>query len=335
MLGSFIIGLFANSFVLGVASEKSVAVLPAQHPWQSNTELQVGIRTGYCGSLTTFGTWMAYAITDAANNNQWLIAVFQLIVGLYAATCSYVLGTHAALYTDSMLGENVLKEEMEYRDEEVAAYLSHRSMAVSRATSQLIQEEPDIPRIVVAEDGTPPPATDIAPHPNVLDYPKKSSFNKTDIFLIVVLLCSTAGLAVGAALQTDHLWLRQLWFSALFGPFGCVLRWYLSRLNYSLKGYWVWLPFGTLVANLLGCCIDFALLAIQAEVTLSYWPSLAISAIITGFVGSLTTVSTLVAEIVKLSEGFPSDLHAHIYTALTFIGGTLLGLIIYCWTAWA
>jgi fluoride ion exporter CrcB/FEX len=39
----------------------------------------------------------------------------------------------------------------------------------------------------------------------------------------------------------------------------CVLRWYLSRYNYKLRGSWDWFPAGTYAANMLGVAIDFSL----------------------------------------------------------------------------
>lgn len=39
----------------------------------------------------------------------------------------------------------------------------------------------------------------------------------------------------------------------------CILRWYLSRFNYKLRGSWDWLPAGTFAANMLGVTIDCAL----------------------------------------------------------------------------
>ena len=36
---------------------QAIGLLPASHPWQGNFELQVGLRTGFCGSLTTFSSW--------------------------------------------------------------------------------------------------------------------------------------------------------------------------------------------------------------------------------------------------------------------------------------
>ena len=95
-----------------------------------------GIRTGYCGSLTTFASWVLQLMREAIESNQvrrqpallavarhggwgaagggaleyaevlcrrpaqWMNAVLGFFVGLYCALCSYVLGMHAALAVD-------------------------------------------------------------------------------------------------------------------------------------------------------------------------------------------------------------------------------------------
>ena len=51
-------GLAASSATLQIKhSSKGVGCLPHHHPWQANEALHVGVRTGYCGSLTTFASW--------------------------------------------------------------------------------------------------------------------------------------------------------------------------------------------------------------------------------------------------------------------------------------
>ena len=58
MLGSFFMGLAASASTLKIKdASKAVGVLPLSSPWQANGPLQVGVRTGYCGSLTTFASW--------------------------------------------------------------------------------------------------------------------------------------------------------------------------------------------------------------------------------------------------------------------------------------
>jgi fluoride exporter len=125
MLGSFIIGLFAASSTIGLVNQKAIAVLPKSHSWQNNFPIQIGIRTGYCGSLTTFSSWVKELVINAVTHNEYMNAVLGLIIGLYAAIVSYTLGVHAALYLDRWLAanaEDVLLEETDFRRKVVDAY---------------------------------------------------------------------------------------------------------------------------------------------------------------------------------------------------------------------
>eukprot|EP00887_Chlorella_sp_A99_P004152 scaffold23.g4152.t1 len=399
ILGSFVIGLFAASSALGLVSEKAVALLPKGHAWQTNLELQLGIRTGYCGSLTTFASWQLELMTAAINNNQWVNMVVGFLVGLFSALVAYVVGCHAALWVDRWVladREDVMVEMEEYRSMEIEALhqaasgkplslaqvsrLSRRSqleeeleelqpdlprnVLVAQVEEDEEEVEPDIPRNVLLEDGrvsfvrrrpsaarAASPAAGAGPAADGVDSVDGGAAaherrrepwtlaqlnehlrgSRTDLAAAALLAVLTAALAVGVALETRHTWLRTIWVDCLFGPFGCFLRWRLSQYNYKMGGAWAWFPIGTFAANMLGTAIDFAL----QRVALGYWTGLLLPAVQTGFCGTLTTVSTFVAEVVKFQEVFPEKLHSYTYTAASLGGGILLGLAVYGWSAWA
>jgi fluoride ion exporter CrcB/FEX len=84
----------------------------------------------------------------------------------------------------------------------------------------------------------------------------------------------------------------------LFGPAGCLLRFYLSRFNGSLKGRWAWLPAGTFAANMVACAVNFSLRAgIDTTRHMPFAIEALLAGIMTGFSGSLSTVSTWVVEV--------------------------------------
>ena len=198
MLGSFVIGLFAASSTVGLVNQKAIAVLPKSHSWQNNFSLQIGIRTGYCGSLTTFSSWVKQLTINAISINDYMSAIMGLIVGLYAALVSYTLGVHAALYLDRWLpanAEDVIEEEADYRRRVVEAYrLASRDLsqnnkidggvgdgvgggggekremvtvmagidALSEQQAELMEEEDDLPRIMITHrSGAISPAPEI------------------------------------------------------------------------------------------------------------------------------------------------------------------------------
>lgn len=90
-----------------------------------------------------------------------------------------------------------------------------------------------------------------------------------------------------------------VWLAILFGPVGCLLRWRLGVLNYSLPRPYEWLPLGTLCANLLACMLDFGMAALLAKrgSQLTFVQASVVSALVTGCGGCLSTVSTWVAEV--------------------------------------
>lgn len=64
VLGSFLMGMLASSDVLSkhlghtLDAPAPLAALPRGSSLQAHTAFQVGMRTGFCGSLTTFSSWM-------------------------------------------------------------------------------------------------------------------------------------------------------------------------------------------------------------------------------------------------------------------------------------
>jgi fluoride ion exporter CrcB/FEX len=302
MLGSFVIGVFAASSTLGLRSDKPMAVLPAGHPWQRNFALQIGVRTAFCGCLTTFSAWVVELVGDAILYSSWVSAAGGLVVGLQAALVSYVAGTHVALYVDRWVlaaGEDVVAEAAQYRRAEVERYRKGAAGALEELTpeqEELQREEGDLPRVLVAAAG----GADGASRAGAAPPEAERHVTRTDAAAAAALALVTAGLACGLALETRHAWLRELWAAGLVAPSGCALRWYLSRFNYRLPRSWAWLPAGTLAANMSGTALAFGLRAALERGAPGAWGALLLRAAVGGFCGALTTVSTLVTEVRRL-----------------------------------
>jgi len=267
------------------------------------------------------------------NSNLWVNAIVALAVGLCASIISYIIGIHVALYIDRWLiseKEDVLEEELMYRRSAVHAIETGVSMALSSEEEELEREEPDIPRLIVdrknplfvakmseielapssknhldpvSQNG--PTATGMhrvpleaeAAPPPPSEPPPQKVICRTDIFAIIMLLGLTIWGAVGTAIIHNHQYLTQYALGTLFGPIGCILRWYLSRYNYKLSGLWAWFPIGTFAANMIGTALIFGLETTLIRCQLSFWPSVVISAVQLGVCGSLTTVSTFITEV--------------------------------------
>eukprot|EP00884_Botryococcus_braunii_P010563 jgi/Botrbrau1/19508/Bobra.0035s0009.2 len=104
-LGSFVMGALAASATLQLKTSKALAILRRTHPWQDAPELHIGLRTGFCGSLTTFASWDYQLMTmliggRGMKGGQWPEFLWGWVVGLYIPFVSYLTGEHLALWVD-------------------------------------------------------------------------------------------------------------------------------------------------------------------------------------------------------------------------------------------
>ena len=103
--------------------------------------------------------------------------------------------------------------------------------------------------------------------------------------------------------------LRGNWLSLFFAPFGATCRWKLSRFNGDKNLFWMrrrwrkWFFSGTFSANVLACLCNGVLGCAMYVSPLPHSASTTIfvSGVGTGFNGCLSTVSTFVTEIRKLT----------------------------------
>ena len=124
------------------------------------------------------------------------------------------------------------------------------------------------------------------------------------------------------------LFYRGVFLSAVMAPFGAILRWRLSKFNGQLKSH-QWFPLGTFIANILACAVSIVsaslIFKLQNKDTIVW----ILSAIQTGFAGSLSTVSTYVVEGDKLDKSYRHHAKSFFYLAGTLVVGCLMSLVLY------
>lgn len=269
MLGCFIAGLIAPN-----NTERRLPWFRHDHALQQNQVLHAALKVGLCGSLTTFSSWNTQMIVmmdgeATVLGPQVSAALFGYIIGIMCPLASFVFGTHVHGWWIMMHQE--LRGEGQ---RECAPWHSRARQFCCHGWE----------RIMTAA------ALKVVP------------------FVSAALLL---GAFVYAGYVDNIMFYRKLWFSAALAPLGALLRWWLIRYNDS-KGYWSlleFIPWGTVMANLLGCLCSilaeafytkyFALSQDEYQVSNSFLP-LALLSIETGFCGSLSTVSTFVAELVGM-----------------------------------
>lgn len=169
------------------------------------------------------------------------------------------------------------------------------------------------------------------------DYSSSSSLADADhaVFMAAVLLV-TCGLLFASALFTegrgDASRNYQIFcFSGIFAMPGALMRWSLSELNGKLKGKYQWVPIGTFIANIAASVISISVAVVLDRFSddLSYWGVISLMAVKTGMAGSLSTVSSFVAEVDQLMKSFPMHIWGYIYATGTILTACILCLAIY------
>ncbi|XP_042500123.1 fluoride export protein 1-like isoform X2 [Macadamia integrifolia] len=160
-----------------------------------------------------------------------------------------------------------------------------------------------------------------------------NSFKKhLAVLVVLVLMLSLLWGVSGSLLRRqfdDGSSSAQLWFACMVAPPGVWLRWYLARLNgrgLGKKGFLTWMPFGTLIANVVAACVMAALSTVMDAVNTKRCDTIA-NGIQFGFLGCLSTVSTFMAEFYAMrNSSHPWRAYAYALTTLlvSFVFGTLI-----------
>jgi fluoride ion exporter CrcB/FEX len=121
MIGSFLMGLFQDGVVLGLALPMPLAWLPPTHPFQRMTALHTAFKTGFCGSLTTFSSWnsaMVVLIFGTGSNlpTQIWLALFGYIIGMETAMGSFVCGKSVARFLHRKMNPILANEAQAVRE---------------------------------------------------------------------------------------------------------------------------------------------------------------------------------------------------------------------------
>ena len=125
---------------------------------------------------------------------------------------------------------------------------------------------------------------------------------------------------IGDASWTQETWRSQALFALVFAPLGCLLRFYTSvYLNGRIKAF----PLGTFAVNIFGTAMEAMFLDLQRVPIGGMVGCQVLQGMSDGFCGCLTTVSTWVAELTGLRLR-----HAYFYGTMSVIMALSLMVII-------
>mmetsp|Transcript_25435 Transcript_25435/g.37573 ORF Transcript_25435/g.37573 Transcript_25435/m.37573 type:complete len:465 (+) Transcript_25435:1-1395(+) len=307
MLGSFIMGLLTTLD----HGAQPLPWLPAGHSLQKHTILHVSMKTGMCGSLTTFASWNSQmvAMLDGSKSvlgSQVGSALFGYIIGTMTAVACFVFGTHVSSWLVNARRARMIVsvDDRDHNDS-------------SRAND--VENPPH--RINILGEG------------GKIYRQVKGFFSCGASLPFIIFAVVLVGCFVGDFIAKVSFY-RFLWMDLALSPLGALLRWFLAtRLNSASLWGRSWLPWGTLFANLSACILSILILSFEAryENYLSdrMWTSSLLVALRVGCAGSLSTVSTFAKELVDISKEYPLQAKSYYYGSITILGSMLVSLAIY------
>lgn len=104
LLGSFLMGMMQGGMDLDLPVYVPVGWVPPGNFFQKWDIIHTAIKTGFCGSLTTFSSWnsemvvMTFGTGDISKTSQVVSAFFGYIIGMETALGSFVLGKTIAIF---------------------------------------------------------------------------------------------------------------------------------------------------------------------------------------------------------------------------------------------
>jgi fluoride exporter len=354
MLGSFVMGVITPP---DQAHSLRLPWLRKSNPLQEDDVLHAAFSVGFCGSLTTFASW----------NNQMVVMMVRNygIPRVYPCSQSLAL-TSLTLHFDVLtsfsikdgthteLGSQIISAMFGYLLGMVSATASFK---YGRQLSSWLQNWRNPMEIgpVCSDDAMDIEEGDSNPAPDH-SCSESSALNRSShdrrfsIYTSAVSVCRPKNsifiLVIGllaAFLVADALFgirfYRKMFLLSLLSPAGALLRWNLAYYNIPNQGRiggtrLDWVPWGTLAANLLGATISIVCVGIGDHFAYNVredheWLILILGALATGFAGSLSTVSSMVKEIVLLSEKYPGHAKPYQYAGVTLGVSLLFSLIFY------
>lgn len=352
MVGSFLLGVMTPTTYSkdGTAIDDTIGTRPIfpcfhhRHRIQRSSTTHLSLTVALCGSMTTFSSWNSQMITMMVGENailgsQVCAAIMGYVLGLVCSVASFSFGriVGKALYACRQDSEDNVDQDDENENEE------------GRCKDDMMERNPETHTFKLDEKSTKTENSE-----NYINNSRTTTCNiwvkfcrrmntvihgKFFPLLLVSMLLTSFFIGDFKMSSSFH---KQMWISSLLSPPGTILRWILSRFNskqllkkrdhVNLTSSNMGFPYGTFLANQLGCIVS-----IIAVATLSRLDSekdnistgvLWLGGMKTGFAANLSTVSTFAKEIVLMFDedrvGF-----AFSYAMVTIIAASLVSLLIY------
>lgn len=317
-------------------------------------DIHVGLATGFCGSLTTFSSWMA-GFNNEIFRRYWFLDFLVLIVEICLVWSFLCFGQHCYVVFQEMRtellhhwrnqrkcatkryhqGSNSDIELSQHSSrEEICGGTSAPDIGIISSSAEAIggpeqvdfslsHDLVDTSSIAIATDTVDPRSINTeTPCGPVSTTMAERSTTETRLYRLVgaLVVISLVILWIICLIDVRHkiipsIYMRDALRSVAFSPFGVSLRYLLKKWEVHIRNasQWGWFPWSTFLCNLGGSCIAAGIVGYSSNWG---WGT----SFITGFLGSWTTVSSLMKELEELhySHGKRGPIYSTIYSVASF-----------------
>jgi len=133
LLGCFFMGLMQDGTALNLAIPIPVAWCSPLSSFQSMTLIHFAIKTGFCGSLTTFSSWNSEMIvlmygSGFNRSSQFMKAILGYLIGMETALGSYVIGTTVAKWLHRLVNPDLAIEADAMRERQLEGVFINKEL---------------------------------------------------------------------------------------------------------------------------------------------------------------------------------------------------------------
>ena len=253
--------------------------------------LYIGLTTGFCGSFTSYSSFMRDVFLALSNSLPTPVSHTQIA----PASSSYLIPRNGGYSFMALVAVIVLTVSLSLGALQIGGHLA---LAIEPIT----------------------PSISFSFTRKILD--KGMVFLAWGCWIAAIFMAiwppDRPGGTLGDTQWDQETWRGKVLYALVFAPIGCLLRFYVSL---NLNGRVVSFPTGTFTVNMLGTALEGMFWDLQHVPRGGRVGCQVLQGMMDGFCGCLTTVSTWVAELKGLRRR-----HAYIYGGISLVVG--LGLMI-------
>jgi len=258
----------------------------------------LGLRVGFCGAVSTFSSWNSDMI-NLLKKGSIDAAFVGYLIGLQLPIVSFRFGQHVSVYTF------VWRCRQETKRDERRGY----GLRVMQSGDEM----------EVIDRNTKDDGEMSSRAKTKLTRKTRSLRAISTLIIITIIVCLLSSIFFFG----ENLDVQRFSISLLSTPFGVLARW---KLNVKLNTLFPSFPLGTFICNIFAVALSGSLGSLLAG-NPGPEESIFLTSIIAGFVGSLSTLSTFLIEVLDRIDPILLKFDGMQYAFVTFFWAIVVGLL--------